>query len=153
MYKISWNEFESLALDLSKQILNSKNKYNFIIGVSRGGLLLARVLSSALDLPMGVITSKHISGKHYVDARISSVFDVEGCVLLVDDVSDFAVNNMSEKILKTNPKISSLSLACLFFKKEGCNFLPSYYIKEVENILTIVFPYQEVAIKKNLKYF
>jgi hypoxanthine phosphoribosyltransferase len=152
MYKVSWNEFESLAIDLAKNIIASEKTFTAVIGVSRGGLLLARLLSSMLELPMGVIAAKHVDGKYHVDNYVSSIYDIEGDVLLVDDVFDDVSKEVVLKLNKNYPKIKTVSLACIFFKKNNTKFEPDFYISEVKDMLTIVFPYQEVSINKNLEY-
>lgn len=151
MYKVSWNEFESLAIDLAKQIIDSQKEFTAVIGVSRGGLLLARLLSSMLELPMGVIAAKHVEGKFHVDNYISTIYDIEGNVLLVDDVFDDASKEILKKLNKNYPAIKTVSLACIFYKSKT-NFIPDFYISEVEDMLTILFPYQEASINENFKY-
>ena len=58
MYLVSWNEFESLSMELAKQIMASNKKYFAIITVNRGGLLLGRILSGVLGVPLGIISAK-----------------------------------------------------------------------------------------------
>jgi hypoxanthine phosphoribosyltransferase len=152
MYKVSWNEFESLAIDLAKKIIDDNKSYTAVIGVSRGGLLLARLLSSMLELPMGVIAAKHVDGKYHVDNYVSTIYDIEGDVLLVDDVFDDVSKEIIIKLNKNYPKIKSISQACIFYKTNKTKFKPDYYISEVKDMLTIVFPYQEININENLKY-
>jgi len=152
MYDVSWNEFESLAIELAKKILDSDKSFTAVIGVSRGGLLLARLLSSMLDLPMGVISAKHINGKYVVDDYISSIYDIEGDVLIVDDVLEESSKEIRVKITKNYKNITSTSLACIFYKRNKSKFEPEFSISEVKNMLTIVFPYQEASINENLKY-
>jgi hypoxanthine phosphoribosyltransferase len=151
MYKVSWIEFESLAIDLTKKIKASNKNFTFIVGVSRGGLLLARLLSSTLGLPLGIITAKHVDGAYHVDNYISSIFDVDGEVLLVDDVMDDASKEVILKI-KTNYKdVTSITSACIFYKGNKTNFKPNFFISKVEDFITILFPYQEKSILKNLE--
>jgi len=151
MYKVSWTEFESLAIDLTKKIKASNKNFTFIIGVSRGGLLLARLLSSTLGLPMGVITAKHVDGVYHVDNYISSIFDVDGDVLLVDDVMDDASRAVLLKINNNYKEVKSITSACVFYKRNKTNFKPDFFISKVEDFITILFPYQEKSILKNFK--
>lgn len=151
MYKVSWNEFESLSIGLAKKIIDSKNKYSIIIGVSRGGLLLARLLSSMLNLPLAVISSKHINGKFVIDENISSLYKIKGNVLLVDDVFQECSKEIVS-FLKKKYKLDHISQACIFYKQNKTDFVPDFYINKVKDMLTIVFPYQEKSICENLEY-
>jgi len=146
MYYTSWNEFESLSLELGRKIISSNKKYCAVICVSRGGLLLGRILSGILNIPLGIISAKLINNKYVIDDAISCLFDLKGDVLLVDDI--FEENRGAEvaKKLKTVKKtIKTIDLACIFYKSEG-QFIPRYSINKIKNKLTIVFPYQETAL-------
>jgi len=151
MYKVSWTEFESLAIDLTKKIKSSNKNFSFIVGVSRGGLLLSRLLSSTLDLPMGVIAAKHVDGVYHVDNYISTIYDVEGDILLVDDVMDQASVNVISKINKNYKNINSITSACIFYKGTEKSFKPDFFTSKVDEFITIVFPYQEKTILKNFE--
>lgn len=152
MYNVSWNEFENLAIELAKKIIDSNKSYSAIIGVSRGGLLISRLLSSMLEIPMGVISAKYVDGRYVIDNNISSIYDIEGDVLLVDDVLEPISKEIVLKIKNNYPKINSISLAGIFYKTNNQKFKPEYYINEVKDMLTIIFPYQEKNINQNLKY-
>jgi hypoxanthine phosphoribosyltransferase len=151
MYSLSWNEFEALSMELAKKIQLSGEEFNVIVAVSRGGLLLGRLLSSLLQLPMGVIFAKNIDGKYFVDNSISSIYEMEGNVLLVDDVFEETANLIVEKIKKNYSNVKNISLACLIYKSKN-NFKVKFSINKVENKLNIVFPYQEEKINKSYKY-
>lgn len=151
MYSLSWNEFETLAMEVAKKIQNSEKTFDIVVAVSRGGLLLGRLLSSMLELPMGVISAKKMDDKYYVDDYISTIYDIEGDVLLVDDVFEETGNLIIKKIKKNYPKINSVTLACLLYKSTN-NFKVEFSINKVAEKLNIVFPYQEEKINKSYKY-
>ena len=151
MYSLSWNEFETLAMEVAKKIQNSEKTFDIVVAVSRGGLLLGRLLSSMLELPMGVISAKEMDGKYYVDDYISTIYDIEGNVLLVDDVFEETGNLIIKKIKKNYPKINNVTLACLLYKSTS-NFKVEFSINKVEKKLNIIFPYQEDKINKSYKY-
>jgi len=151
MYSLSWNEFETLAMEVAKKIQNSEKTFDIVVAVSRGGLLLGRLLSSMLELPMGVISAKKMDDKYYVDDYISTIYDIEGNVLLVDDVFEETGNLIIKKIKKNYPKINNVTLACLLYKSTS-NFKVEFSINKVEKKLNIIFPYQEDKINKSYKY-
>jgi hypoxanthine phosphoribosyltransferase len=86
MYSMSWNEFESLSLEVAKIIRQSKNNYDLLICVSRGGLLLGKILSEVLDTPLAIISAKYVNDTYLVDDKISSTVPIKGKILLIDDV-------------------------------------------------------------------
>lgn len=151
MYDVSWNEFESLALDLAKKIENSKKTFDAIVCVSRGGLLLGRILSSVLDLPLGVISAKQLEKEYFVDPYISFLYDLEGDILLVDDVFEDSSEVILNTIKKNYKKVNDISLGCVFYKsKRGLN--PDFYISEIKHTLDVLFPYQEESLLSKYKY-
>ncbi len=150
MYKVSWNEFESLSIELAKNILDSGKKFTAIVGVSRGGLLLARLLSSILKLPMGVIDAKYVQNKYVIDEHVSTIFELKGDILLVDDVLEIISKEIILKIKKNYKHVTSVSSASIFYKTNN-NFKPDFYVNNVKDMLTIIFPYQEISINENFE--
>lgn len=145
MYYTSWNEFESLSLELGKKILSSNKTYCAVICVSRGGLLLGRILSGVLNLPLGIISAKLINNKYVIDDTISCIYDLKGDVLLVDDVFEDRGEDVAKKVKKLQKGIKNIDLACIFYKSET-KFIPKYSINKIKDKLTIVFPYQEASL-------
>lgn len=150
MYVVSWNEFESLSIELAKKIHRSNIKYSAIIGINRGGLLLARLLSSMLELPMGVIDAKFSGNKYIVDDNVSMIYSLKGNVLLVDDILEKTSLDIVLKI-KQKYKLDKISLACVFYKTNKEDFKPEYYVNQVDSFLKVIFPYQEQNINKHFK--
>jgi hypoxanthine phosphoribosyltransferase len=152
MYYISWNEFESLALDLAKNIDLSNKKYDLIVTVGRGGLLLGRILASLLKLPLGVIFAKTINKKYEISEDISCLFEIKGNVLLVDDLMDDNALLIQKKIKSKYSKVQTITLASIFYKNSN-NFKPDYSLNKIKHEMTLIFPYQEMALQKNYKLF
>jgi len=67
----TWEEYLHGAEDLVKQIINSGKKYSGVFGIPRGGLILAKDLAVALEIPF----------MPYIDAR-------DKTVLVADDICD-----------------------------------------------------------------
>lgn len=145
---MSWNEFESLALELSKKIKTSKVEFNIIVCVSRGGLVLGKILSEVLDKPLAIISARYLGAKYTVDNCISSVYPVKGNILLVDDVLEGTVSDII-KVIKKNTAVENITLASVFYRKKDDGFKPDFYIGDVKDSLWIVFPYQAKCLKGN----
>jgi len=151
MYIISWKEFEVLALELAKKIKESNNKYDSIVTVGRGGLLLGRMLSSVLGLPLGVVFAKTINNRYLISNEVSFLFEIKGNVLLVDDLMDDNANLILSKIKNNHKTIKNIDLASIFYKnKKG--FVPHFYLNDIKNEMTLIFPYQERALKEKFKF-
>ena len=146
MYKMSWNEFECLALEVAKNIKLEKKTYDSLVCVSRGGLLLGKILSEVLDVPLSIVSAKYVNGVYYVDNNISSTKPVKGNVLLIDDV----LEETYEKIIPVikNKSVAKIDLACVFFRSKNKTFKPDFYINEIKEDLWVSFPYQSKHLKE-----
>jgi uncharacterized protein len=150
MYRISWNEFERLAVDLFKKIKESNQKYDHIICVARGGLLLGRLLSELLDVPLGVVSARHYDNQYVVRKEISCFHKINGNVLLVDDILEETISCISENIKQNNKNIKNIDFAGIFYRpKENKKFIPKYYINKIQDALWVCFPYQTKSLKKH----
>lgn len=50
LHFISWENFHTSSFELAKKIQDSGEKFDTIVAISRGGLVLARILSDFLKL-------------------------------------------------------------------------------------------------------
>lgn len=148
MYSMSWNELEGLCLELEKKIKDSgKDKQiDLIVCVSRGGLFLGRILSEMLNKPLAVISARYQGTKYTVDDKISALCPIKGNILLVDDVMEEVVNDIV-KVIKKNKSVNSVTLACLFYRKQGKKFIPDYSVNEIHKEIWVTFPYQSGCLK------
>lgn len=149
MYMMSWNELEGLCFELIKR-LKEKNKdkqIDTIVCVSRGGLFLGKVLSEMLGKPLAVISAKYL-GHKYTVGTISTIYPVKGRVLLVDDVMEPIVYDIV-KVIKQNKAVTSVELACLFYRKKKQDFVPDFTINEIVNEIWVTFPYQLESLKEH----
>jgi hypoxanthine phosphoribosyltransferase len=153
MYDMSWNEFEKLCVDLSFQIkkyckLNNK-KYDLIITINRGGLLIGRLLSEILKVDLAVISARHVNKKYVIDKKISSIKEIQGNILLVDDILEDSSKLIVDFIKQNYKKVKSIDLASIFYRPK-LNFKPDFYInsiKESKESLWVAFPYQNKSLK------
>ncbi len=148
MYEISWNEFEKLSVDLAKQIISSNIKFNQIVCVSRGGLLLGRILSEILNLPLGVISAKSIGVDYKVDSKISSLKIPKDNILLVDDFFEESAYEITSVIKDKYNLVKNIFLACVFYRSKG-EFKPKFYINHIKEEFWVSFPYQNKCLKKH----
>ena len=148
----SSNEIEKLADRLAEKIIKSKEKFDIILGISRGGLFPGIYLSDRLSLPLAVIScSAYKKGtKESRDIKeikisdgISTLSPLEGKVLLVDDLVDSG-GTMKKLYKKLRNQDKNTKTAVLYIKPWS-KFKPDYYIKTTD--AWVIFPYQKKEYK------
>lgn len=99
--KYSWEQLQGAALELARQITQSEWTPDYIVGINRGGIIPANLLSQYLGIPMKVL---HVSLRDYpsdtehntwmacdalgvTDDPLASVGLAKN-ILIVDDIND-----------------------------------------------------------------
>ncbi len=143
---MSWQEVsELLHTSIPLQIKESGFHPEIIIAISRGGMVPARILSDALNVP--VVYTIRISFYSAVGIRKETPeitqplsVDISGKkVLLIDDISDSG-NSLAlanKYLLSFNP--SQIKTATIHFKP-GSIFKPDYFYKTTN--AWIVYPWE-----------
>lgn len=103
---LNWDEIERLTDILSIKIKLSHPDVSSIMGLPRGGLIPAVILSHKLDIPL--------------------VFTPTENTLIVDDICD-----SGETFVKIYMQYPHLKFACLHFKPHVSIFNPTIYAQEV----------------------
>lgn len=149
----TWNQIYTLLLRQASRICSSGFKPDVIVGVSRGGLVPARILSDLLDNPnlasvkvecyVGIGEAKN---KPKLTQCLSA--DVGGKrVLVVDEVADsgkslkLAVAHVVERGAR------EVKTATLYYKPQS-TFKPDFY--EVETGCWVVFPWELYETVKSI---
>jgi uncharacterized protein len=146
----SWDSIFRQSVKLAQKIrYDQKNlgkpKFEVIIGVSRGGLVLARLMSDLLEIDNVVIAkSEYYSGmgkknrKPTITQKIQKNIAGQN-VLLVDDVADTGESliEIKKHIQTKRPKY--LAVATLYLKPWSKG-IPDYYASRTE--AWIIFPWE-----------
>ena len=137
--EIPWEEYGRLINNLVKIVQNSGEKFDMVIGISRGGLVPALALSYGLgDIPMAIMAAKGYGRRKREENIIFSRHLVmttknigERC-LLVDDLTDSG-RTMRESILFLKRKYSRIKVikTALIFVKSSSTFQPNFYVKKI----------------------
>ncbi len=140
---ISWGEYGNLAEALAEKVRAKGKKFDLVVGIARGGIPVAMVVSDHLDVKIDFINVKSYNdiGKRTAPKILSTLTEgVEGKhVLLVDDLVDqgdtmaFLSNFLDEQ------KPKSLETAVLF-RKPWSKTEPDYFLETVSE--WIVFPFE-----------
>jgi len=149
----TWDEIYDMLIEITKMIEKPGFKPDLIIGVSRGGLTPARVLSDMLNNPRIAIIKVEFyvglgeTGKRPIVTQPLGV-PVEGKVaLIVDDVADtgesikVAISHIAEKGAR------EIKTATLYYKPHS-SFKPDFYIKETS--AWIIFPWERLEATRQL---
>lgn len=140
---LSWQHFHKDTFALAKKIEDSRQKFDLIVAIARGGMTVAQILSDFLSLPVATFTvSSYKDLRQEKSSEIS--FHVGGDlknkrILLVDDVSD--TGKTFERGVEYLHKLgaSSITTASLLVKPQS-KYVPDFFVKRTS--AWIVFPYE-----------
>lgn len=149
---VDYQMFTRLGCELAERVRQSGETFDEIISISRGGALVARILSDLLDLP---ILNIGIRSYHSVDQQGELIVtqpltvDIEGKkILVVDEICDTGktfevaaahLRGLQPAVLKT------VSL----YLKPHATFVPDFVGEETDK--WVVFPYEIQETVEGLK--
>ena len=140
---ISWSEYGNLAEALAEKVRANGKVYDLVVGIARGGIPVAMVVSDHLNVKIDFVNVKSYDdiGRRSPPRILSTLTEgVAGKrVLLVDDLVDQGdtMRFMKKYLLDQKPK--SLESAVMF-KKPWSTVEPDYYLESVSEWL--VFPFE-----------
>ena len=114
---LTWDNIEALTNELAEKITYFHTRVDSIMGLPRGGLIPAVMLSHKLNLPL--------------------VFSPTENTLIVDDICD-----SGETFKELYKQYPNSNFACLHFKPETSDFLPNLYAAEYEGDDWIHYPWE-----------
>jgi len=124
---LSWDIIETLVDVLAMNI--KKSEIDSIMGLPRGGLIPAVILSHKLDLPL--------------------VFEPTEKTLIIDDICD-----SGKTFIEIDSKYPNLKFACLHLKTHTSKFIPHIWAISWDSDNWIVYPWENtdaIAIQDYLK--
>jgi hypoxanthine phosphoribosyltransferase len=141
----SWNDMDSLAFSISKNILEDELKFDRVVTLAKGGWPMARpiidyvqakkVASIGIKLYKG-INEREEKPEIYQDISV----DITGeTILLFDDVADTGVSLEHVKEYLKSRGAKKIYTATLFYKPHS-TIKPDYYGEET--LAWIIFPYE-----------
>lgn len=152
----SWDEIYTRSIDLASKIGRSGQTFDAIVGISKGGLVLARILSDLLDIQDVLITKC----EYYVDVAKKKKKPVitqkiprniaGKKVLIADDVADTgdSLTEVVKYLWSKNPK--SLKVATTYIKPWS-KVVPDFYVAKTD--AWIIFPWELNEAMKSLAPF
>ncbi|MBI5223771.1 phosphoribosyltransferase [Candidatus Micrarchaeota archaeon] len=149
--RLTWGTSIDYCQQLSQKI--KEYRPQIIVGLSRGGLIPARILTDILDTKLvilGIELYKE-AGKRSSEPKITQDFDfsLKGKrVLIVDDVADSGITLEFAKgyvLAKGASEIRCATLHC----KVGSKIIPEYFIEKEAG--WIVYPWETNEIEREMK--
>ena len=119
---LSWDNVEELVDRLANWIKKHQPQIDSVMGLPRGGLIPAVMLSHKLNLPL--------------------VFEPTKNTLIVDDICD-----SGETFIKIDSKFIGLKFACLHFKPHTSKFTPHIWAGSWISDDWIVYPWENTDAK------
>ena len=131
---ITWQKIESLSKILSDKIIKKGNEFNSISTISRGGLVLSRLMADRLDIHEILVDKNKIPSDS----------------LFVDDIYDSG--DTFKKILSKVENPDSLVYATLYARKGKRYPKQLVYAKQTRGNEYIVYPWDRFEHKRMKKY-
>jgi len=122
----SWDSYNEMVHDLYQKIVGSNIRYNMILAIPRGGLILSVHLSNLLNIPM-LVFDKSIKQKVYSNC------------LVVDDIADSG--STLDKVSRIFNKDIYYDFCTLFVRYKTTKIMPRFYSRDAEDYW-IVFPWE-----------
>ena len=154
---VSWKDIEGWTKDIVKKVIDSGYKPDIVIGLARGGLVPARLISDYLNIKdLYAVKTEHWGVTATPDGKAKLAqglqVDISGKrVLVVDDITDTgqSLKLAVDHIAKQKPReIKSATLLHITHSK----YVPHYYSEEVpeDNWTWFIFPWNVYEDLRNL---
>jgi hypoxanthine phosphoribosyltransferase len=152
LLRISWEATIGYCEQLAREVKDFSPQ--MIVGLSRGGLVPARILSDIMDVTdVGILGLRFYKGmgKTYEFPQITQelTMDLNGRrVLLVDDVADTGRSLLVAKDYLKRKGASEVRVATIHYKPNSM-FRPDYYVASTSS--WIAYPWERHEIDRELK--
>ena len=146
---IGWTEYGRLLERLGKLVASAGTKFDLVIGIARGGLPVAMVVSDRLGAKVDFINVKSYTGlgtrtKPRIVTTITEQIRGEQ-VLLVDDIVDGGDTMRTVTDYLTTKDPAAIKTAALF-TKPWSSLRPDFSLGVVE--AWVVFPYERGEVRR-----
>ncbi len=142
MFYYTYNEFLEDINKLAKRIKRENFKYDWIVAMSRGGIVPAGYLSQLLDMSTITTTRGEITGQTYQNAFLP-IRQVSGNVLLVSDLlrTGKTIGPAKQRI-EDNYNIKQLDILCLHYFPRTSILVPKYFSHKMPNKHFVTYPWE-----------
>jgi hypoxanthine phosphoribosyltransferase len=141
----TYDEIHKACFNMAMRSVAHGYRFDRIIGVSRGGLLPAVMLSHMLDIPMTAINYSSSAGKGDNKNHVNILPNVtESRLLIVDDICDSG-HTLKEIAAYYSGKLKACYTGCLFYKELTSPIhIPDLYWQKIpEDAGWVEFPFEK----------
>ena len=149
---VTWMDVENLTADLCRQICLDSWRPDYVVGITRGGLVPANLISQYLDVPMETLKVSLRDGKGDCESNLWMQSDAavdEKNLLIVDDINDSGatLNWIREDWGKDVAWGRNVRVAVLYDNESSASeHTPDYAginINKINDPQWIVFPWEQ----------
>lgn len=149
--EISWGHYFDLMQQLTTIISTyAQEKFDLVVGISRGGLMPALIMSQAWDVPLDIIvTSSYDKEDQQTQLKIGKpsylcFLDINknSKILIVDDLVDSGKTMEAVVNLYKEKGFKNIKTSVLIYKRSS-EFDPDYFAAGSDEDVWIEFPYEK----------
>jgi len=150
----NWTDIENGCKYIARKIKNENPGIHYIVGITRGGLIPAVMISHLLKIPAVAVSYSSISGNGNDKFYNNVLPDIQSTInqnrlindllriLIVDDICDSGktIGDVSTEYLNRGHEVLT---ATLYYKEDGSGFTPDYSWQQIPKDLEwITFPWE-----------
>jgi len=148
--KISWNYYFQLINKLIEIIsVHVEEKFDLVVGISRGGLIPAMLMSQDWNVPLDVIVTRFYDKKNQRSMlKVGNPsylcfkdINFDSKILIVDDLVDSGKTMKAVVDLYKKKGFKNIRTAVLIYKRSS-EFDPRYFAAGADEDTWIEFPYE-----------
>lgn len=128
--KYTYDQFASDMLGIQQAIAHGLADYDYIVGIARGGLIPAVMLSHHFDVPLRTLHWQTRDGMRVSDMTLPNLIQEGGRVLIVDDFIDSG-RTMRELLEDWGVHRDQVEIAALFYNPAQ-DVKPDFYARIID---------------------
>lgn len=130
---ITTNDFFEAIDNLHQQVRSSEAKFDLVVGISRGGLIAATVLSHRLKIPLRVVEwSTRDTGLKLCPEDLTQSVREGKRVLIVDDIIDSGLTIRELTDMWSTDSRTDVSVMCIVYNKSQNIVVPDFYYDVID---------------------
>lgn len=140
---LSWSAHEKGVIAIAQAIEHHNEDPDYVVGIARGGLPGAIILSHALDLPFAAVEADYYDGEERNETvEVGEFTDIPtGNVVIFDDIVDTgetmaAIKSIVEGMTGNKSEVITAALNV----KPDREFDPDYWVEETD--AWVVYPWE-----------
>ncbi len=147
---LSWAQYGELVTRLADIVISSGEKFDLVVGIARGGIPVAMVVSDRLGCKIDFLNVKSYTdvGERTKPKILTTIIeDISGKkVLVVDDLVDGGETMETVTGYLGSEKPRAIKTAVLFTKPWSA-FVPDFSLQTVDT--WVVFPYERGEVRRS----